>query len=66
MSEIPAAAVRRDIPHVGLFNRHADAVAEADRRAALTRLRYIVRWDGANRWWHITESTRSVREGGHE
>jgi hypothetical protein len=54
---------KRDQPNVGLFNRHADAVAEADRRAALIRLRYIVRWDGANRWWQITESVRPVERG---
>lgn len=43
------------------FKRHADALAEADRRAALTRRRYRVRFDAANRWWNITETTGALR-----
>lgn len=49
---------RPDVPHVGLFNRHADAVSEASRRAWATGYRYRVRLEPANHWWQITEQTR--------
>lgn len=47
-----------DVPHVGLFNRWEDALAEANFRAALTGYRNHVRFDPNNRWWQITESGR--------
>ena len=42
------------------FKKHADAVAEADRRAALTRRRYKVRYEAANAWWNIIETIEKV------
>ena len=55
---------RADLPRAGLFNQHADAVAEAMLRAALTFRRYRVRYDAANRWWQITELTEVVASSG--
>lgn len=42
------------------FNEFSDAIGQADRRAALTRYRYRVRYDPANRWWNITETTQRI------
>lgn len=53
--------MRPDIPHVGLFNRFEDAVAEASFRAAITQWRHRVRFDAVNRWWNVT--TGSSRTG---
>lgn len=46
------------------FNRFADAIGQADRRAALTRRRYRVYYDAANRWWNISETTEPVVRNG--
>lgn len=44
------------------FNRFEDAIGQAARRAALTRIRYRVRRDRRNRWWNITETTVPVED----
>lgn len=46
-----------DLPHVGLFRKHGDAVREAHFRADLVRRRYRVKYDADNRWWRISETT---------
>jgi hypothetical protein len=43
-----------------LFNRHADAVAEASFRAAVSRRRHRVKWEPNNRWWQITEAWPNI------
>lgn len=50
-----------DAPHVGLFNRFEDAVAEASFRAAVCRHRQRVRWEPNNRWWQITDAWPNTR-----
>jgi hypothetical protein len=52
--------MRGDTPHIGLFDRYKDAQDQARFRADITGYRYRVRFDRANRWWHITESTRRL------
>ncbi|MBB3665957.1 hypothetical protein FB384_004916 [Prauserella sediminis] len=42
------------------FKKFADAIGQADRRAALTRYRYRVYYDPANRWWNIRATHRPV------
>lgn len=52
--------MRPDVPHVGLFNRYEDAQEQARFRADITGYRYRVRFDRANRWWHITGTTHRL------
>lgn len=52
---------REDIPTVGLFKRHYDAIHQASRWAALFGYRHRVRYDPANRWWHVTMLATRVR-----
>lgn len=48
------------MPGPSWFRTHADAVAEAQFRAAITRLRYRVTYDPANRWWQLHETTQPI------
>lgn len=57
-------ALRQDNPRVGLFNRWADALAEATFRAALHGYRYRVTFEPNNRWWQITEAWPNNRVPG--
>jgi hypothetical protein len=52
--------MRPDVPHVGLFNRYEDAQEQARFRADITGYRYHVRFDRANRWWHVVETTQRL------
>lgn len=47
---------------VSWFRDFSDAVQEAHFRAALTRLRYQVYYDAANRWWNLRETNQPLRE----
>lgn len=55
------AEIRPDVPHVGLFNRFEDAVAEASFRAAVSGYRQRVRFEPNNRWWQITDAWPNTR-----
>lgn len=40
----------------GIYDNHADTIADASFRAAMTWRRYRVRKDVANRLWHLQET----------
>ena len=48
--------------HPSWFREWWDAYHEALFRAWVTGYRYRVRFDPANRWWNLTESTVRWRE----
>jgi hypothetical protein len=47
---------------VNWFREFSDAVFEAHFRAAITRLRYQVTYDAANRWWNIRETGTRIED----
>lgn len=47
---------------VSWFRVFSDAVFEAHFRAAVTRFRYQVYYDPANRWWNLRETNTRLRE----
>ena len=42
------------------FSNFHDAIFEAHFRATITRYRYRVRFDSANKWWNLYESHISL------
>lgn len=44
----------------GVFDRFEEAIAEASFRAAVTRRRYLCRFEPNNRQWQITETHRRM------
>jgi hypothetical protein len=51
-----------DKPNVGLYRRFEDAIGQANFYAAITRIRYRVRYDQANKWWHVTATIEALRQ----
>jgi hypothetical protein len=47
-----------DSPKGGLFQSFQDVIEQANLAAWATGLRYRVRYDQANRFWHLTETTQ--------
>jgi len=45
---------------LGIYSNHADAISDASFRAAMTRLRYRVRKDIANRLWYLQETQQRI------
>jgi hypothetical protein len=44
------------------YREFSDAVFEAHFMAAITRRRYRVSYDAANRWWNLYETNKHVPE----